>query len=321
MEANMISVIVPVLNAEHYIRYCVDSLIGQDFPKDQYEIIIVDNGSKDNTCNTVIRTVDMAGENALDKKDTTKIIITKERKKGAYIARNAGIKLSKGEIIAFTDADCVADRNWLKELHKAFGHDIGCVAGSINPLHGKTLVEIYSMKKEILSQKQTLFNNFLPYGQTANVAYRKDILDKIGLFDDSLMSGGDADIAWRMQIYTDYKLIYEPKAVVEHRHRTTFKGLFKQQFRYGFGNMLLYKKYRGHIKKDLSNNIKYNYVNILKLIMTINLFYLRSFKRLFGLCDRYQQYEPILYFIYMSGFALGKIYGWIKLRESFLNTL
>lgn len=316
----MISIIIPVLNVEHFIKDCIMSIIDQDFPKDQYEIIIVDNGSKDNTYNIIM---DIIYNENID----NRLIITREPKKGAYAARNTGINISKGDvrdIIAFTDADCITDKNWLKELNRGFdSNNVGCVVGAINSYNGNTLVEIYSKNKEILSQKQTLISKFLPYGQTANVAYRKDVFNKIGLFDCEIMSGGDADIAWRMQIYTDYKLTYEPNAIVEHRHRTSFKGLFKQQFRYGFGRMLLYKKYHDHMKNvhDKNYNVKYNYINMIKLILTVNLFCIRSFKRLFGICDKYQLYEPLLYFIYMSGYALGKIYGWIKLKESFFNTL
>ena len=315
----MISIIIPVLNAENYIRDCITSIVDQDFPKDQYEIIIIDNGSKDNTYNVIM---DIIHNGNVD----NRIIITREPKKGAYMARNTGIKISKGDIIAFTDADCITDKNWLKELYKGFNpNNVGCVVGLINPYNGNTIVEIYSKNKEVLSQKQTLVSKFLPYGQTANVAYRKDVFDKIGLFDFEMMTGGDADIAWRMQIYTDYKLVYESKAIVEHRHRTSFKGFFKQQFRYGFGRILLYKKYHDRMVKvnidNTSNNVKHNHVDIMKIMMklmlTLNLFYIRSFKRLFGLCDRYQLYEPLLYFIYMSGFALGEIYGWIKLRTIF----
>lgn len=306
-----ISIIVPVLNGESYIRDCISSLINQDFPKDQYEILIIDNGSKDNTINIL-------------KKYKEHITILHESKKGAYIARNTGIEKSKGNIIAFTDADCIAHKDWLNELYKGFSSEnIGCVVGAIKSYPGKTLVEMYSGNKDLLSQKHTLNTKFLPYGQTANVAFRREVFEDIGNFDQRLMSGGDADISWRMQINTNYKLIYRPDSIVEHRHRTTFKGLFKQQFRYGFGRILLYKKYGNYIAgmTDTNHDIRYNSINLIKLSLTIILFNIRSFERLFGLCDRYHLYEPILSLLYMSGYILGKMYGTIKLKKSFFSTL
>lgn len=307
----IISVIVPVLNAGSYINDCVSSLINQDFPRDQYEIIIVDNGSNDDTINRLTE----YGKY---------ITVLHEPKKGSYIARNTGINICKGDIIAFTDSDCIADKNWLKELYIMFtSKDIGCVVGSVRPHPGKSLVEIYSRNKDILSQQTVLYSNYLPYGQTANVAFRKEVFSKIGNFDEKLGSGGDADISWRMQIKTTYKLVYNPESIIEHHHRTTFNGLFKQQFRYGFGRIWLYKKYGDHMKGFSNTNydIKYNMSHSVKLVLNIFLFYIRSFKRLFGFCEKYEMYEPLLSLLFVSGYVLGKMYGSVKLKKSFFSTL
>mgnify|MGYP003394054389 CR=1 FL=1 len=307
----IISVIVPVLNAGSFINDCVTSLINQDFPKDQYEIIIVDNGSKDDTINRLTEY-------------GNSITMLHESKKGSYIARNTGINTAKGEIIAFTDADCIADKNWLKELYIRFvSEDIGCVVGSVIPNPGESLVEIYSRNKKILSQETVVDSRYLPYGQTANAAFRKEVFTKIGNFDERLMSGGDADISWRMQIKTDYKLVYNPESIVEHHHRTTFKGLFKQQFSYGFGRIWLYKKYGDHMKNysDTNYDIRYNMSHSMKLMLNIFVFYIRSFKRLLGFCDKYDMYEPLLSLLFVSGYVLGKMYGTVKLKKSFFSTL
>jgi cellulose synthase/poly-beta-1,6-N-acetylglucosamine synthase-like glycosyltransferase len=307
----LVSVIVPVLNASSHIEDCITSLINQDFPKVQYEIIIIDNGSKDDTLNILER----YGEY---------IKIFSENKKGSYAARNNGIYKSKGEIVAFTDSDCIADKNWLKDLCKAFiSEDIGCVVGNVKAYPGKSLIEIFSKNKGILSQKVGLESKFLPYGQTANVAFRKDVFKMIGEFDNSLNSGGDVDISWRMQLETSYKLDYCQNSIVEHHHRTSLKGLFKQQFRYGFGRISLYKRYNDHMKscEDVNYDIKYNLFHSMRLITNIPLFYVMSIKRLFGLCDKHDMYEPLFSTILMSGYVLGKLYGSVKLKKSFLGTI
>lgn len=307
----IISIIVPVLNASLYIDDCILSLTNQDFPKDRYEIIIVDNGSKDDT----IKKLDKYRE---------RITILCEPKKGSYVARNTGIKIAKGKIIAFTDSDCVADKNWIKGLYTKFvSEDIGCVVGSVIPYPGKTLVEIYSKNKDILSQQIALNSRYLSYGQTANTAFRKEVFDRIGNFDEKLISGGDADISWRMQIETNYKLVYNPDSFIEHHHRTSFKGLFRQQFRYGFGRIWLYKKYGAHMKSytDTNYDMRYNLLHSMKFVFNIILFFIRSFKRLFGFCDTYHMYEPLLSLLYVSGYVLGKMYGSAKLKKSFFGTL
>lgn len=291
-EIPVISIIVPALNAGPYITNCITSLINQDLPKNSYEIIIIDNGSTDNT-------LDILNEYK------EKIIIIHEHKKGSYAARNAGIKMSKGRIIAFTDADCVAHINWLGNIYSGFvSKDIGCIVGAIESCAGGTLAEVYSTNIDILSQTNTLNSRFLPYGQTANVAFRREVFDRIGYFDEELISGGDADIAWRMQLYTSYKLIYSPRPIVWHRHRSTIKDLFRQNFRYGFGSICLYIKYKNHMSHS-----------ILDWKKSMKVFYVRYFKIPLSTSNKYYLYGPWLSFLCMLAYSIGRIYGLATLKK------
>ena len=102
-----ISVVVPVLNGQATIKDCVKSLLSQSYPSARYEIIIVDNGSTDRT----IRILNSC-QNSLR--------LLRETKKGSYAARNTGISCAAGSIIAFTDSDCIADKDWLIHISKPF---------------------------------------------------------------------------------------------------------------------------------------------------------------------------------------------------------
>lgn len=295
-----ISIIVPVLNGESQIKDCIESLIDQDYPKDQYEIIVVDNGSKDNTL--------AIATDILHSNRDVRFVLTKEFVAGSYAARNKGIDNSNGKIIVFTDSDCIADINWLKELSIGFeDKDIGCVVGAIQPYPGKTLVEIFSKNANILSQNTTLKSEFLPYGQTANVAFRKDVFGKIGIFDNTVNSGGDADLAWRMQLFTKYKLIYHPDAFVQHKHRTTIRKLFKQYFNYGTGNVLLYKKYEDLMKYNTGDSLS-------DWIKTIIVGILLSTEKIINNPNRYNILEPFLLMIQTVALRTGRLYGSYKLR-------
>ncbi|VVB91062.1 Glycosyltransferase AglE [uncultured archaeon] len=294
-----VSIIVPVLNGGLQTKKCIESLINQDFPKDQYEIIIVDNGSNDNTMSILS-----------DYKEYINVLV--EPEKGSYAARNKGINISKGEIIAFTDADCIANKNWLKELCIGIrDKDIGCVVGSIAAYPGKTLVEIYSKNRDVLSQKITLDSKFLPYGQTANVAFRKDVLEKIGNFDNTLYTGGDADIAWRMQLMTTYKLIYRPEANVEHHHRTSIKKLFMQYFNYGIGNVLLFKKYSKTMKYNAGGSV----LDWLKLGLAE---FFTSIDKLIQNPSRYSILEPFLLLTCTVALRAGRLYGSLKFKSFYI---
>ena len=98
------SVIVPFLNEEKYLRDCVNSLLAQDFSKDEYELIFVDNGSTDNSRSIVSK--------------HKEIILLTEERKNVYIARNKALKAARGDIIAFTDADCSVCPDWLSQIYK-----------------------------------------------------------------------------------------------------------------------------------------------------------------------------------------------------------
>lgn len=305
LELPRISIVIPVLNGSKHIDNLIKSLINLDFPENKYEILIVDNGSRD-------RTLEIIRHHQLT---SSQIKLFFEKIESSYAARNTGVRNATGEIIAFTDVDCVVDKNWLINIAKSFSENsISCVAGKIISGKGQSIVERYSAKIDILSQKNTLNSEFLPYPQTANAAYKKDIFNKIGCFDEKLTSGGDADFAWRMQLETDSRILYVPNAIVIHEHRTNIKGLFKQNFRYGYGSVGLYKKYKKYM--DLKNKKKsINYINIPILV-------LKFFKQICEYTyysisknvDDLQFFEPLLFFVFNIGYKLGRIYGSIRLK-------
>ena len=108
------SVIVPYLNAVNYIEQCICSLGGQDFQTDEFELIFIDNGSSDGSSAIVER--------------HPEIIHLKEETKGAYAARNRGLEIATGNIIAFTDADCVVSTAWLTEINKGLHIQVADIA-------------------------------------------------------------------------------------------------------------------------------------------------------------------------------------------------
>lgn len=234
IEHPYVSIIVPVFNGERFVRLCMESINRINYPKDRFELIMVDNGSSDKTVETIRHFQKNLG---IDVK------LYVEKRKGAYMARNLGIRNAKGEIVVFTDADCIVDENWLTNIVGYFSEkSIGAVAGEILPKRGNSIVERYAISVEMWSQKALFNARRLPFAQTGNVAYRKDVFSKIGYFAE-IFSGGDADYSWRMLLETDYKIIYASDAIVIHDHKIDMKGLFRQTFRYGSGYIYLQNKY------------------------------------------------------------------------------
>ncbi|HEY9694109.1 MAG TPA: glycosyltransferase [Oculatellaceae cyanobacterium] len=245
---SQVSVVIPIYNGEADLPDLINCLNAQTYPAEQVEYLLVDNNSTDRTP-TILQT-------AIEQSSKQKInfrLLSETNIQSSYAARNTGIKASIGEIIAFTDADCRPDPNWLQSLIQPFVNiKIGMVAGEIIALPGETLLEKHADKGNVLSQKHTLAHPFYPYGQTANLAIRKQVFEQVGLFRPYLTTGGDADICWRIQMHSDWKLDFAPSAIVKHRHRSTLKELQSQWRRYGSSNRYLHELHGVDLMRELS---------------------------------------------------------------------
>jgi glycosyltransferase involved in cell wall biosynthesis len=269
----MISVVVPVYNGEADLPDLIDCLKAQTYPVNQVEYLLVDNKSSDRTP-MIIQTAAAAKLILISSERTAHhpqrtqkeeedqkggevginiCLLTESQIQSSYAARNKGIRAAKGDIIVFTDADCRPEPQWLEALIQPFSDpSVGIVAGEILPLPGKTIWEKHAALENTLSQKHTLANAFCPYGQTANLAIRRQILAEVGLFRPYLTTGGDADLCWRILRETSYKLELAENAIVRHQHRSSFKQLQSQWRRYGESNRYLHELYGVDLMRELS---------------------------------------------------------------------
>lgn len=225
-----VSVIIPVFNDADRLKLCLESLENQSYPEHFYEVIVVDNAS-DKT--QKISTVVMPYLHA---------IYAYESQPGSYAARNKGISLAKGEIIAFTDADCIPSADWLEKgvSHLLKNPNCGLVAGKIeiffqNPEQLNT-VEIY---ESIMALPQQEFFEKHQYGATANVLTRKTVIEDVGTFDQALKSSGDLE--WGKRVYTHgYQQIYAEDVCIAHPAKRSFRQLYKRTIRHAGGIYDLY---------------------------------------------------------------------------------
>lgn len=242
-----VSVIIPIYNGETDIPDLVHGLMAQTYPADRVEYLLVDNGSRD-------RTWELLEQAAIDGQTQGVILrpLQESQIQSSYAARNAGIRQAQGEFLAFTDADCRPQPQWLAALVEPFGDPgVGLVAGEITALPGDTLYERYAERHDVLSQKHTLQHHFLPYGQTANLAVRKAALLSAGLFRPYLTTGGDADLCWRV-LQSNWQIQFAPDAIVQHRHRASLAELLQQWRRYGRSNRFLHELHPVPLMRNLS---------------------------------------------------------------------
>jgi len=250
-----VSVVVPIYNGEADLPDLIECLRSQTYPPDRVEYLLVDNNSSDRTSaileTTAFNPPLVRGEGNLNR--ITIRHLTENQIQSSYAARNKGIHASKGEIIAFTDADCRPESDWLENLVKPFVNpEIALSSGEILALPGKTILEQHADRQNTLSQKYTLAHPFCAYGQTANLAVRKQVLAEVGLFRPYLTSGGDADLCWRILQQTSYKLHFAQNAIVRHRHRHTIKQLQSQWYRYGESNKYLHELHGVDLMRELT---------------------------------------------------------------------
>ncbi|PPS45650.1 glycosyltransferase family 2 protein [Chroococcidiopsis sp. TS-821] len=220
-----VSVIVPVFNDAKRLKLCLSALEKQTYPQTLYEVIVVDNASdpEQNIASVVAQF------------KQTKTVY--ERSPGSYAARNKGISHAQGEVIAFTDADCIPAPNWIENgVRNLVGTpNCGLVAGKIeiffkNPQR-LTAVELY---ESIMALPQREFLEKHHYGATANVFTWKSVIEQVGVFDASLKSSGDVEWGQRVAKY-GYKQVYAEDTCVAHPARSSWRELYKRSIRHAGG--------------------------------------------------------------------------------------
>lgn len=221
-QAPLISVIVPVFDDERGLGVCLQALLEQTC-RESYEVIVVDNGSPRSPRAFL--------------PNSTSFRLVHESRPGSYAARNRGLSVARGEIVAFTDADCVPAPDWLEKGLAGLlrNPQTGVVAGRIvvcpaDP-RAPTLAERY---QEIAGFPQGRYVTERHFGATANVFTRMSVIATVGGFSDALKSGGDME--WGQRVHAHgFRITYAEDVVVRHPARRRLRELLKQAFRVAGG--------------------------------------------------------------------------------------
>lgn len=248
------SIIVPVYNGQATLEDCIKSLLEIEYDKDKLEIIVVDNCSTDSTKDILERY-------------QSEIIILQEVKKGASAARNKGITAAKGEVIAFTDVDCVADKDWLKNLAiSATEEKVGIVGGKILALNSKSII---AKAGEKIHDHRRAFSDDIPHAISMNWASRKEVLIEVGLFDEDFLRSQDTDLSLRI-FAAGYKFVYSENAIIYHKNSDTYRDLFYKGYLGGLYATKLYKKHSLFYKKrGVENNKLKRFISLVIYIKEI----------------------------------------------------
>jgi glycosyltransferase involved in cell wall biosynthesis len=215
------SIIVPVYNTGKYLEGCIQALRELDYPKSQYEILMVDNNSTDNS------------SEILAKADGIQAFL--ETKQGSYAARNHAVRVARGEYLAFTDSDCMPMPNWLTTIEKNFQDPERHI------VMGPRLSESKNRAVQLMADFQSKKDEFvlcsnIPevyYGFTNNLSVRKSTMDRFGPFEER-PRGADTVFVQRVVSGLGCESVYYDKQMlVRHAELDSIMSYYNKMYAYG----------------------------------------------------------------------------------------
>lgn len=269
----LVSIILCSRDRPKYLEGCLNSIKKTQLPLDT-EIVFIDNSSDD--IKTLRKNKNIS--------DFYNCVYIREPIRGLSRARNTGVRNSTGKYVVFVDDDFLFEKMWLMNILNNFkkNQEVTCCTGRVLPyLHNKYSVLIESFisfdkgcKRNIFTSKdisirqliKIAFNNIVkikskhikkrPVPHSLGTAYccvKKEIFNEIGFFDEALgmgtssRGGEDVDFLYRI-LKSGHKIVYDPKSIVFHLHRSSFSDLYLQYYNYGVGLRSFLLK---HLKKDM----------------------------------------------------------------------
>jgi glycosyltransferase involved in cell wall biosynthesis len=224
-----VSVIVPAFNSSGTISKCIESLERQSFGR-PYEIIVVNDGSTDDTEQKA--------------RMFKKARVISQENAGPAKTRNVGARAAKGSIVLFTDADCIADYNWIAEMVKPFEDEkVVGVQGRYRTRQKGVIPVFTQLEIEQRYERMAAASDVDFIGSYA-AAYRKSIFIKLKGFDESFRSasGEDPELSFRMA-KAGHKMVFNPDAIVYHTHQRSLASYLRTRYKRGYWGRLLYKKH------------------------------------------------------------------------------
>lgn len=231
------SIIIPAFNAAHTLPACLAACAEQDgMDRATYEIIVVNDGSGDETAV-------VAQNTGADK------TITHAQSQGAGAARNSGTAVAQGDIILFTDADCIPHPNWLAMMTAPFADPdlAGCkgIYSSNQPQIVARFVQIeYEDKYDRLRPQPTI--DFI---DTYSAAYRRDVLEASSGFDTRIFYVEDQELSFRLAA-NGSKLTFQPNAIVAHLHSDSIRAYARKKFYIGYWKAQIMRLHPDRIAND-----------------------------------------------------------------------
>jgi mycofactocin glycosyltransferase len=235
-----VSIVIPVLDRAGELDRCLHSIAGIAYPKEKLELIVVDDGSRDESPQVA-------------RKHGALVVSSGGTRRGPAAARNVGAAQASGEILAFIDSDCTASEQWLAELVPVFQDArVAAVGGFVDGMCTQSAVDRYEavMSSLSLGSRERFGNSgddtfYLP---SCNMLVRRSLFLSVNGFEESMHVGEDVDLTWRLRD-AGWTIGYLPSGRILHEHRSTVKSFMSRRFDYGTSEGMLQKLHPRRRKK------------------------------------------------------------------------
>lgn len=227
-----VSIVIPVLDRAEELSRCLASIALVDYPKEKIEVIVVDDGSRDDSAQVA------RARGAL-------VVSSGGTRRGPAAARNVGSAHASGELLAFIDSDCSASPGWLAELAPLFRDDrIAAVGGMVEGMCSASAVDRYEavMSSLSLGSRERFGSSgddtfYLP---SCNLLVRRALFLSVDGFEDGMHVGEDVDLTWRLRD-AGWTIAYLPAGRILHEHRSSLRSFMSRRFDYGTSEGMLQK--------------------------------------------------------------------------------
>lgn len=227
-----LSVVLPARDAEPTLGQQLDSLLAQPHPE-RWEIIVVDNGSRDGTAALVRRRAQA---------QPCLRLLAAAARGGAAHARNVGAEQAASDRLAFCDADDVVGPRWVMSMTEGLrDHEFVMGPLDLDQLNSSRITA--ARGRWLAREEPTTFDGIFPFASSCNLGVRRQVLLDAGGFDERFPPGEDIELSlrlWRAGV----ELAFLPGAVVAYRYREDARGLWRQARRYGRVHPLIYRRMR-----------------------------------------------------------------------------
>ena len=228
---NSVSVVIPTFNGSKRLPHCLNALAAQDF-SGRMEIIVVDDGSTD-------------GTNQLVENEYPNVVLVMQKNQGPAVARNVGARRAQGEVILFTDDDCVPETQWITQMALPFANEdkIVGVKGAYKTRQKPIVARFVQLEYEDKYRKLFRNRDNIDFIDTYSAGYRRSVFVESGGYDTQfrVACAEDVELSYRLS-NAGLKMVFNPLAVVFHTHPDSLRAYIAKKYKFAYWRVLAYRK-------------------------------------------------------------------------------